>query len=110
MIVRYWRGWNTPANADAYFTVLTEQVIPGIVARAIPGVEGPVVLRRDLGDEVEFATVMTFADEAGVAAFGGAEGAAVVPAAAREVLSRFDEYSAHYEVAAGTAAVTRPNV
>jgi hypothetical protein len=57
------------------------------------------VLRRDLGDEVEFITVMWFDSLDAVRAFAGADHeASVVPPAARELLARFDERSQHYEV------------
>ncbi len=108
MIIRIWRGWTTPTNADSYQRVLTEQVIPAIAARGIPGVAGPAVLRREVDGEVEFTTVMTFEDAAGVEAFGGADGAAVVPDPARAVLSRFDEYSTHTTLIAGSLHVDRP--
>lgn len=108
MIVRIWRGWTTPSNADQYQRVLMEQVIPGIAARGITGVAGPAVLRREVDGEIEFTTVMTFQDDAGVEAFGGADGAAVVPEPARAVLARFDEYSAHSELIGGSLTVDRP--
>ena len=42
---------------------------------------------------------MSFADRAAVAAFAGPDPqAAVVPPAARRLLRRFDQQSAHYEV------------
>jgi hypothetical protein len=108
MIVRIWRGWTTPSNADQYERVLTELVIPAIAERGIPGVAGPAVLRREVEGEVEFTTVMTFEGDSGVEAFGGADGAAVVPEPARAVLARFDEYSAHSELIGGSLRVERP--
>ena len=30
MIVRIWRGWTSRANAQAYETLLREDIIPGI--------------------------------------------------------------------------------
>jgi hypothetical protein len=98
MITRIWHGWTTPQNADAYQTLLLGEIGPGIAARGIPGVTGPQVLRRDLDDEAEFVTVMTFPDWPAVQAFAGPEPLdAVVPAAARRLLSRFDAQSQHYE-------------
>jgi hypothetical protein len=108
MIVRIWRGWTAPSNADQYERVLTQQVIPAIAERGIPGVAGPAVLRREVNGEVEFTTMMTFEDGAGVEAFGGADGAAVVPEQARAVLARFDEYSVHCNLIGGALTVERP--
>ena len=98
MIVRYWRGWTTPENADAYEEIVSTRVLPGIRERGIPGYNGAYLLRRELGGEVEFATLMLFDSIEAVRAFGGADyEVAYVPPEAREVLARFDERSAHYE-------------
>lgn len=55
--------------------------------------------RRDVPEGVEFVTVMWFDSLDAVKSFAG-EGfeAAVVPPKARELLSRFDARSAHYNV------------
>ena len=99
MICRLWRGWTTPDNAAAYETVVRETVIPGIEAREIAGFRHIDLMRRDLGDEVEFATIMWFDDIASIRAFVGEDyEVSHVPAAAQAVLSRFDERAAHYEV------------
>jgi antibiotic biosynthesis monooxygenase (ABM) superfamily enzyme len=96
--MRYWRGWTTPGNADAYEALVSGTVLPGIAARAVSGYHGAYLLRRDLGDEVEFATVMLFDSIKDLRAFAGDDyEAAYVPPAAREVLARFDKRSAHYE-------------
>ena len=95
--MRYWRGWTTPDNADAYHKIVSEQVLPGIAARRLDGYHGAYLLRRDLGQEVEFATVMIFDSVDEVRAFAGDDyETAYVPPAARAVLARFDEKSAHY--------------
>ena len=97
MILRYWRGWTSPQNADSYQKIVSEQVLPGIAARDLDGYRGAYLLRRDLDDEVEFATVMIFDSLDHVRAFAGADyETAYVPPAARAVLARFDEKSAHY--------------
>lgn len=101
MIVRIWHGWTTPANADAYERLLRSEIITGIVDREIPGFRGIQLLRRIVPDAVEFVTVMTFDSLDAVRAFAGADyERAVVPPAARALLLRFDERSAHYEVRA----------
>ncbi len=65
------------------------------------GYRGIELLRRELEDEVEFVTIMSFDSVAAVRAFAGEDyEAAYVPLAAREVLARCDERSRHYEVRA----------
>ncbi|WP_037498519.1 antibiotic biosynthesis monooxygenase [Sphingomonas jaspsi] len=99
MICRQWRGWTTAANADAYERIVRGEVIPGIEARAIPGFRHIDLMRRDLGDEVEFQTLMWFDSLDAIRAFIGEDYAVShVPAAAQAVLSRFDEYAVHFEV------------
>jgi hypothetical protein len=97
MILRYWRGWTTRGNAESYQKIVSEQVLPGIAARRLEGYHGAYLLRRDLDQEVEFATVMIFDSLDHVRAFAGEDyETAYVPPAARAVLARFDEQSAHY--------------
>lgn len=99
MICRYWRGWTTPENAAAYENVVRSMVIPGIEARRIPGFRHIDLMRRDLENEVEFATIMWFDSLDQIKAFTGEDyETAHVPEAARKVLKRFDARSAHYEV------------
>lgn len=99
MISRIWHGWTTPANADAYETLLKNEIFVGIQNRQIAGYQGIHLLRRDLGDEVEFVTIMWFDDMDAVRAFAGEDyEVGVVPPKARALLSRFDERSQHYEV------------
>jgi antibiotic biosynthesis monooxygenase (ABM) superfamily enzyme len=99
MVLRIWRGWTTPANADAYERIVSTQVLPGIAAREVPGYHGAFLLRRPLRDEVEFMTIMHFDSLDAVRAFAGDDHeAAYVPADARAVLERFDDRSAHYDV------------
>jgi antibiotic biosynthesis monooxygenase (ABM) superfamily enzyme len=105
MISRIWHGWTTPQNADAYEALLKTQIFPGIVAKRTPGFLRIELLRRPAGDEVEFVTVMWFSSMEAVKDFAGAQWeVAVVPAAARAVLRRFDERSQHYEVRETRAA------
>jgi heme-degrading monooxygenase HmoA len=96
VIARIWHGWTTPGNADAYETLLRTEVLPGI--SRIAGARGAYVLRSALEDEVEFVTITLWDSLDAVRAFAGDDyEGAVVPPAARQVLSRFDERSRHYE-------------
>jgi antibiotic biosynthesis monooxygenase (ABM) superfamily enzyme len=99
MISRIWHGWTTPAKADAYEALLKSEIFLGIKNRQISGYRGIHLFRRNLGDEVEFITIMWFDSIEAVRAFAGEDyEVAVVPPKARELLSRFDARSQHYEV------------
>jgi antibiotic biosynthesis monooxygenase (ABM) superfamily enzyme len=94
-----WHGWTTPRNADAYEALLRDEILAGIRNRGIEGFRSIELLRRDLGQEVEFLTIMRFDSLDAVRTFAGEDyEAAVVPPAAQALLSRFDERSQHYEV------------
>ena len=99
MICRLWRGWTTPANADAYEQIVRGEVIPGIEAKRIPGFRHIDLMKRELGDEVEFQTLMWFDSLDAIKSFVGEDYCVShVPEQARAVLKRFDERAAHYEV------------
>lgn len=101
MISRIWHGWTMVDNADAYEALLKTEIFTGIQSRQITGYRGIQLFRRELGDEVEFVTVMWFDSLEAVRAFAGEDyEAAVVPPKARVLLSRFDARSQHYEVRA----------
>ena len=120
MISRIWHGWTKPEKADAYEELLKREIFVGIRGRAIPGFQSIQLFRRDLGTEpgspadasasagvveVEFITVMWFDSLESVRVFAGEDyEAAVVPPAARALLSRFDARSQHYEVKAAVQA------
>lgn len=105
MISRIWHGWTTPENADSYESLLREEIFVGITDRRIEGFRGIDLLRRARGSEVEFATIMWFDSIDDVRAFAGSDfEVAVVPPAARALLTRFDARSAHYEVRERRAA------
>ena len=99
MICRLWRGWTRPENADAYQRIVHTEVIPGIEARKIPGFRHIDLMKRDLGNEIEFQTLMWFESLSAIKAFMGEDfEVSHVPPQARAVLKRFDERSTHYEV------------
>lgn len=101
MISRIWHGWTTNQNADVYEKLLIEEIFIGIQNRFIPGFKGIQLLRRQLNDETEFITIMTFDTLEFVKEFTGSDyELAVVPDKARAVLLHFDQRSQHYEIKA----------
>ena len=99
MITRIWHGWTTPQNSDKYEALLKEEIFVGIQNRHIDGFKGIQLLRRDLGREVEFVTIMSFESLDAVREFARVDyEAAVVPEKARRLLSSFDQRSQHYEI------------
>jgi len=101
MISRIWHGWTTFKNADIYEALLKDEIFVGIQNRHIRGFNSIQLLRREVGDEVEFITIMKFDSLAAVCEFAGENyEEAVVPEKARAVLARFDKKSQHYEIRA----------
>jgi heme-degrading monooxygenase HmoA len=98
VIARVWRGWTTPENADPYQELLGTTVLPGI--DRVRGFRGAELLRRAVGDEVEFMTVTRFDSLDAVREFAGDDyEQAVISDEAHRLLSRFDERVALYEIA-----------
>ncbi len=99
MVGRIWHGWTTLENADVYENLLKSEIFPGIAAKNVPGYRSIQLFRRALKDEVEFITIIWFDSWDSVKQFAGEDyEKAYVPPKAREVLSRFDERSKHYEI------------
>ena len=99
MISRVWHGWTNRDNADAYEELLRTEIFVNIAKQSNPGYRGIHLLRRDVDDVVEFVTIMWFDSLEAVQAFAGEEyEVAVVPHEAKQLLSRFDDLSAHYQV------------
>ena len=99
MIARFWSGWTTSQNADAYEALLKDEIFPGILARKIDGFQRIELFRAPDDDEVEFVTIMWFSSLDAVKAFAGADYEnAVVPPKARALLKGFDERSRHLEM------------
>ncbi|MFQ5907895.1 MAG: antibiotic biosynthesis monooxygenase [Thermoplasmata archaeon] len=97
MIGRLWRGWTAPENADTYETLLRTHVLPRI--HRVEGYRGAYALRREVGEEVEFATLTLWESMDAVREFAGENyETAVVPKEAQVLLSRYDRTSAHYDV------------
>ncbi len=99
MISRIWHGWTSRENAGAYEELLRTEIFTSIAQRQIQGYRGIHLLRRDVADGVEFVTIMWFDSLEAVKAFAGEDyTVAVVLPKARQLLSRFDSHSAHYQV------------
>jgi len=99
MIVRIWHGFTTPQNAGAYEQLLKEEVFTGIKAKNIQGFRGIQLLKNNDAHEVAFITIMLFDDYEAVKQFAGEDyEQSYIPAAARKILSRFDEKAQHYEL------------
>jgi heme-degrading monooxygenase HmoA len=98
VIARVWRGWTTRENADPYQELLGTTVLPGI--DRVRGFRGAELLRRDVGEEVEFMTVTRFDSLDTVREFAGDDyEQAVISDEAHRLLARFDERVALYEIA-----------
>ena len=97
-IKRVWHGWTSPENADKYQTLLHDEIFPGIEAKKISGYQSIELFRRELGDEVEFVTIMTFNSLQNVIDFHGEDYThCYVPNAAKLILKRWEKVSSHYE-------------
>lgn len=103
MISRIWHGWTSPDNAEAYESLLRDEIFVSIKSRRINGFKDIQLLRRNLYNEVEFVTIMRFESIDAIREFAGEDyEACVVPPEARAVLSRFDARSQHYEIRIGS--------
>jgi antibiotic biosynthesis monooxygenase (ABM) superfamily enzyme len=98
MIARIWHGYATPDRADAYERMLKPELLPGI--SKVPGYRGSYLLRRPLGEEVEFITILLFESLDHIRAVAGPDyETAVVPDERRKLLTRWDQKASHYQVA-----------
>ena len=96
MVARVWRGWSTTELAPVYEEHFRTATLPAL--GEIEGHEGAYVLRRNVGDEVEFVVVTLWASFDAVRAFAGDDHeAAVVPPEARRALTRFEHTVTHYD-------------
>jgi len=97
-IKRIWHGWTTMENAGTYQELLHREIFPGIESKEISGYRCVELFRRDLGDEVEFMTIMTFDSLKDVIKFQGKDyEKCYVPESAQKVLKRWDKKSSHFE-------------
>lgn len=97
MIARVWHGYTKPEHADAYEAMLKPELLPGI--GKAKGYKGSYLLRRKVGEEIEFITIMLWDSLESIRAVAGQDyETAVVPQERRKYLAHYDPKSAHYEV------------
>ena len=99
MIARVWHGSTKPQHADAYESMLKPELLPGI--SQAKGYRGSYLLRRNVGTEVEFITILIFDSLDDIRAVTGPDyETSIIPEERRQYLSKHDEKAVHYEVAA----------
>lgn len=98
MIARTWRGVAAAATADAYHRHFTAKVVPHL--KDIAGHQGVTLLRRESDGQVEFLAITLWDSIDTIRQFSGPDPeVAVVEPEARAVLTTFDTFVWHYEVA-----------
>src|SRR5579864_9660993 len=99
MIARVWHGCTKPEQADSYEAMLKPELLPGI--SKAKGYKGSYLLRRNLGGEVEFITILLWASIDALRAAAGHDDyeTAIIPEERRKYLARYDAKASHYEVA-----------
>jgi heme-degrading monooxygenase HmoA len=97
VIARQWRALAQPDKAESYVTHLRTETFPAL--RALPGFVDASILRRRVGAGVEFLVITRWDSLEAIAGFAGADPeAAVVPAAAADMMIEYDRQVRHYEV------------
>ena len=98
MIARVWHGITSTKNADAYESKLKPELLPGVSGAT--GFLKSFLLRRELGNEVEFVTIMFFDSIDNIRAITGESyQRSIVPEDRIPLLLRHDIDAAHYEIA-----------
>jgi heme-degrading monooxygenase HmoA len=97
MIARVWRGYASREHADAYAAMLKPELLPGL--SKVKGYRGSYLLRREVGGEVEFITIILWDSVDAIKAIAGEHyERAVVPEERRKYLLRWDDLASHYDV------------
>ena len=102
MIARLWRGSAANSlNADAYVRHFTETVTAEL--QHLAGHRGAWLLRREVNGGTEFIALTLWESRQSIEAFSGPDiSKSVVEPEARLVLTEFDDFASHYEVACTT--------
>jgi len=98
VIARVWHGYTKPEHADSYESLLKPELLPGISKKK--GYRGSYLLRRNMGPEIEFITILLFDSLDDIRAAAGHDDyeTAIIPEERRQFLAHYDAASAHYEV------------
>jgi heme-degrading monooxygenase HmoA len=105
MIARVWHGFTTPEHADTYESHLKPELLPGLGQKK--GFRASHLLRRSVGNEVEFITIILWDSLDDVRAMGGHDyEKAVIPEERLPLLTRYDARAAHFEVVSTNAATS----
>lgn len=97
MIARVWHGSTKPEHADAYESHLKPELLPGLSQKK--GFRGSYLLRRAVGDEIEFITIILWDSVDNVRAIAGRDyEKAVIPEDRLPLLSRYDARASHDDV------------
>ncbi len=98
MTARIWKGYTTPEDADSYEAMLKPELLPGL--SKVEGYRGSYLIRRNLGSEVEFITIILWDSLDAIRAVAGPHyETAVIPEERRRFLVRYDATAAHYDIA-----------
>lgn len=98
MIIRAWTAHATPENAERCRTRFVEEVLPEL--KPLAGYLGASFGRRSDGDEIELVLLTWWESLESVRPFAGPDiDRAVVREKAAEIMTRWDEFVRHYEVA-----------
>ncbi len=99
MIARVWHGHTKPEHADAYESMLRPELLPGI--SKAKGYRGSYLLRRNVGQEVEFITIILWDSIDAIKTVTGEDyEKSIIPEERRKYLSKHEPKAAHYEVVA----------
>ena len=97
-VARVWRGYTRPENAEAFERFLKDDVFPDF-ERNLQGYQGGQLLKRNVGNEVEFMTVMWFDSLDFIKLFAGVDyETAHIDPKVKNLLVRYDAKSLHGDV------------
>lgn len=98
MIARIWRGRTRPDRAAAYQEHIAQKVFPAL--RTMEGHRGAYLLRCEAGGKTEFLALTLWQSRAAIHQFAGDQlDRANVEPEAQAILTDYDDFARHYEVA-----------